>query len=96
MRQYSSICALRAAFIIIIALPGLGFVSGQADADPTGRCGYYTNSSGHQVPRPCGDWRSTDPTPPQGATRRCNDGTWSWSEHPSASGTCSYHGGVAR
>jgi hypothetical protein len=23
-----------------------------------GKCGYYANSSGHSVPRPCGNWHS--------------------------------------
>ena len=31
--------------------------------------------------------------PPAGATARCSDGTYSFSQHHS--GTCSYHGGVA-
>lgn len=62
---------------------------------PCSKCGYYVNSAGHQVPRPCGNWRG-DPTPPRGATALCRDGTWSWSEHPHAPGTCSHHGGVAR
>jgi Protein of unknown function (DUF3761) len=32
--------------------------------------------------------------PPPGATARCRDGTYSYSQH--RSGTCSHHGGVAR
>ncbi len=32
-------------------------------------------------------------SPPQGATARCRDGSYSFSQHHS--GTCSYHGGVA-
>jgi Protein of unknown function (DUF3761) len=48
--------------------------------------GYYKNVSGHCVHSP-----STDPS---GATAKCRDGTYSYSEH--ASGTCSHHGGVAR
>src|SRR5947208_9284651 len=31
---------------------------------------------------------------PPGATARCNDGTYSYSQH--RSGTCSHHGGVAQ
>ena len=50
--------------------------------------GYYTNVSGHQVHRPT--HRSTRPA---GATARCGDGTWSFSEHHR--GTCSHHGGVS-
>ena len=61
--------------------------------DPAGKCGYYTNSRGIEVPRPCGNWRN-DPTPPSGATARCRDGSWSWSQHPYYRGTCNYHGGV--
>src|SRR5262249_22463678 len=38
-------------------------------------------------PRPYGDWHS-DSTRPAGATAQCRDGTWSWSEHPDAPGTC--------
>jgi len=59
-----------------------------------GACGYYTNSNGHPVPRPCDDDRSE--RPPQGATAICRDHTDSFSEHPHAGGTCSHYGGVAR
>jgi Protein of unknown function (DUF3761) len=57
-----------------------------------GACGYYLNSQGHQVPRPCGDAR-LEGSPP-GATAICRDSTYSFSEHPFAPGTCSHHGGV--
>ena len=43
----------------------------------------------------CAGWAATavaDPAPP-GATARCRDGTYSYSQH--RSGTCSHHGGVA-
>ncbi|MGI5228091.1 DUF3761 domain-containing protein [Actinoallomurus sp. CA-142502] len=33
------------------------------------------------------------PSHPSGATARCNDGTFSYSQHHQ--GTCSHHGGVA-
>lgn len=49
---------------------------------------YYTNVSGHRVHRPEHSERA-----PPGATARCRDGTWSFSEHHQ--GTCSHHGGVA-
>jgi hypothetical protein len=62
------------------------------DAPPVA-CGYYINSVGHSVPRPCGDARNQPPPP--GSTARCADSTYSYSEHPYASGTCSHHGGVA-
>ncbi|MGO9155427.1 DUF3761 domain-containing protein [Mycobacterium sp.] len=35
------------------------------------------------------------PQPPN-ATAQCADGSWSFSEHPYASGTCHGHGGVQR
>lgn len=50
--------------------------------------GYYTNVSGHPVHRPVHARHE-----PLGATARCADGTWSFSEHHR--GTCSHHGGVA-
>jgi hypothetical protein len=50
------------------------------------KTGYYLNVSGHCVHSPS--------TSAAGATARCRDGTYSYSEH--ASGTCSHHGGVSR
>lgn len=50
--------------------------------------GYYTNRAGHRVHRPM-----QSQSKPQGATARCRDGSWSFSE--SHRGTCSHHGGVA-
>lgn len=50
--------------------------------------GYYRNVSGHEVHRPA----HANSTPP-GASARCGDGTYSFSEHHQ--GTCSHHGGVA-
>jgi hypothetical protein len=59
-------------------------------AEPSSECtnGTYENSSGNTICKP--EESSTVPT---GATARCADGTYSFSEH--RSGTCSYHGGVA-
>lgn len=48
----------------------------------------YTNVDGNTVHSPV-----TAPVAPSGATAKCNDGTWSFSQHHS--GTCSHHGGVA-
>jgi hypothetical protein len=50
---------------------------------------YYTNVSGHRVHRPVQAAER-----PAGATARCADGSYSFSEH--RRGTCSHHGGVAR
>ncbi len=49
---------------------------------------YYTNSAGHGVHRPM-----LASSRPSGATARCSDGSWSFSE--SHRGTCSHHGGVS-
>ena len=49
---------------------------------------YYTNVSGHQVHRPV-----HASSAPAGASAKCGDGTYSFSEH--RQGTCSHHGGVA-
>jgi hypothetical protein len=50
----------------------------------------YINSQGNWVPSPT---RTADGQPPQGATAKCRDGTFSFSQ--SRRGTCSHHGGVA-
>lgn len=48
---------------------------------------YYTNSSGHRVHAPVHALST-----PAGATARCGDGSYSFSQHHR--GTCSHHGGV--
>lgn len=50
--------------------------------------GTYVNSAGNTVCSP-----ETAPSAPAGATAKCNDGTYSFSQ--THSGTCSHHGGVA-
>jgi hypothetical protein len=59
-------------------------------AQPQAECpnGTYENSAGNVVCKPY-----ESPTQPAGATAKCADGTYSFSE--SRSGTCSHHGGVA-
>ena len=49
---------------------------------------YYTNVRGHRVHRPVHARQA-----PRGATARCRDGTYSFSENHR--GTCSHHGGVS-
>ena len=51
---------------------------------------HYTNSDGNQVHSPANSSGGV----PAGATARCADGTYSFSQH--RSGTCSHHGGVAK
>ena len=50
----------------------------------------YVNARGNRVPMPL----MSVSGPPPGATARCDDGFYSFSQ--SRSGTCSNHGGVAR
>jgi hypothetical protein len=80
-----------AAIALLVSSPSIMAQRSNFNGQP-GQCGFYTNSLGHQVPRPCGNWH--DQAQPPGATARCGDGTYSYSEHPYASGTCSHHGGV--
>lgn len=50
--------------------------------------GYYKNVDGKCIKSP-----TQSASVPAGATAKCRDGTYSFSQH--ASGTCSHHGGVA-
>ena len=82
---------LAAALALVIApAPGVARDSHhqrRTDAATSGD-DYYTNVNGHRVHRPT---RANQA--PAGATARCADGTWSFSENHR--GTCSHHGGVA-
>jgi hypothetical protein len=62
-----------------------------AEARPGSICGAdtYRNVDGQCVRRP-----TKAPTAPSGATAKCRDGTYSFSQH--RQGTCSHHGGVAK
>lgn len=51
---------------------------------------YYTNVDGNQVHSPA---YTEDNSVPAGASARCRDGTYSFSQN--RRGTCSHHGGVA-
>lgn len=52
---------------------------------------YYINSRGNTVQSPT---KSSNGSVPAGASARCGDGTYSYSQ--SRRGTCSHHGGVAQ
>jgi len=64
-----------------------------ADGKP-GSCGSKVNRYGHQVPSPCGKFALSRTAP--GSTARCADGTYSFSERPTAPGTCCHHGGMTK
>ena len=59
----------------------------KADSDLSNN-NYYTNSAGNTVHSP-----AYAPSIPSGASAKCGDGTYSFSQ--SRRGTCSHHGGVA-
>jgi Protein of unknown function (DUF3761) len=52
---------------------------------------HYVNKFGNVVHSPS---HSKTGIPPTGASAKCGDGTYSFSQH--ARGTCSHHGGIAR
>ena len=78
------LCVLAVA---VCALAG-GAVSHAASSATTCKSGYYLNVSGNCVHRP-----GAAASKPAGASAKCRDGTYSFSQHHS--GTCSSHGGVA-
>ncbi|MFC0432188.1 DUF3761 domain-containing protein [Kutzneria buriramensis] len=71
-------------------VPPPAVITHAAAAPPQTACGadQYRNVDGVCVNRPV-----AAPGPPPGATAKCNDGTYSFSQH--RSGTCSGHHGVA-
>lgn len=85
--------------ILLVAMAALAFAgtSGSARSyhhrshyshSAYGSSDYYTAASGHRVHRPVYASRA-----PAGASARCSDGSYSFSE--SHRGTCSHHGGVS-
>ncbi|OBB64223.1 DUF3761 domain-containing protein [Mycobacterium sp. 852014-50255_SCH5639931] len=76
---------LRAPLVAAVIAAAAGGFAAPAYSSP----GCYTASSGDCVPYP-----QQGGSQPQGATAQCADGSWSFSEHPHASGTCHGHGGV--
>jgi hypothetical protein len=70
-------------------VPTTPTVPSEPAPSPTCTNGTYVNSAGNTVCKP----EESPSGPPAGATARCQDGTYSFSQ--SRSGTCSHHGGVA-
>jgi hypothetical protein len=81
------------AFAFLALSAPIPSLTGAASAmgRPPSICGSdsYINSQGHCVRRPVRADR-----PPAGATAKCRDRTYSFSENHR--GTCSHHGGVAQ
>jgi hypothetical protein len=72
---------------LLSAILAVSVLAGGAQAREHARA-YYTNAEGHSIHRPMHAHRA-----PRGASARCGDGTYSFSENHR--GTCSHHGGVA-
>lgn len=86
-RTLALVASVAAAIAFGVAAPAQG--AARHAALPSCGRGYYKNVSGHCIHRPIKAKHI-----PAGATARCRDGSYSFSEH--ASGTCSHHGGVGR
>jgi Protein of unknown function (DUF3761) len=76
---------LRATLVAAVIAAAAGGLAAPAYSAP----GCYIASSGDCVPYP-----QKDGSQPPGATAQCADGSWSFSQHPHAGGTCHGHGGV--
>lgn len=79
------------ALILALSAPIPVFTAAPTVAEArSSSCGsdYYRNSRGRCVHRP-----QYSSSVPSGASARCRDGTYSFSQ--SRRGTCSHHGGVA-
>lgn len=80
----------RSAPVDTVTTPAIVEVIAKGTKAPAPTCpnGTYVNTAGNTVCRP---YESS--SAPSGATARCSDGTYSFSQ--SRRGTCSHHGGVA-
>jgi len=87
MRKLAVVLALGVATLNVVA-PNAYARSSYHHSQSDNSSDYYTAKSGHRVHRPVKADR-----PPAGASARCRDGSYSFSE--SRRGTCSWHGGVA-
>ena len=81
--------SLMVIVLVIIVTVG-GWIYGSSNRSS---CGDDTKGGVHPLSRSCGNRRGE--AAPQGATARCDDGTYSYSKDPYGSGTCSQHGGVS-
>lgn len=80
------------SFLALLALASTvhAYQSSPPDESQLQEHGHYVNHDGHVVHSPA---HSQNGSVPVGATARCGDGTYSFSQHHS--GTCSRHHGVA-
>ncbi|UQX10263.1 DUF3761 domain-containing protein [Candidatus Mycobacterium methanotrophicum] len=83
---------LRVATLVAVAIAS-AVIGSTSPANAVMQCskGYYKAASGDCVHRPvCGV-----PSPPPGATAKCADGCYTFSETLDGDSTCHGHGGVA-
>ena len=81
--------ALATLALLVSAAPAMA----QNFDAPPGSCGYYINSLGHAVPRPCGDWHRQ--APPSDATARCGNEVWrALSKFDDMGGVAAVNGGT--
>ncbi|WP_080366464.1 DUF3761 domain-containing protein [Burkholderia pseudomallei] len=82
----------RGSLLALLALAGTAhaYQPSSRDESQLKEHGHYVNHDGHVVHSPA---HSRTGAMPVGATARCGDGTYSFSQHHS--GTCSRHRGVA-
>jgi hypothetical protein len=90
-RASAHMCCSVGTFIVAATIAAAPLIlAPTANARP--QCGDgpdYTAASGDCVHDP-----EAAPTAPPGATAICQDGDYSFSEHPHSGGTCHGHGGV--
>lgn len=86
-----SVFVLVASAFLGAAVPSFVPAATHSVAQARTTCGddSYRNVDGRCVHRPM-----KAPAAPSGATAKCRDGTYSFSQH--RQGTCSHHGGVAQ
>ncbi|MBN3805056.1 DUF3761 domain-containing protein [Paraburkholderia sp. Ac-20336] len=85
--------AVIAAALLLSAAQAFAYVAPGTNPDESNLSNHhtYTNRDGNTVHAPA---RSLSGRAPEGATARCRDGSYSFSQH--RRGTCSRHGGVAQ
>ncbi len=91
--QSQSVQVVNVVNVAPVAVPAYEQKVAQPAVQPTANLSndnYYTNVDGNTVHSPA---YSADDSVPAGASARCRDGSYSFSQH--RSGTCSHHGGVA-